>query len=834
MKSSLKHLAVCVLFIASLLCITAFAADTFTLSASETSITSDSGTSVITPSLTVNGSTVTNFEGIRYSISSVCVKPEANDDGTLTVIGRMDGSVSIGASFTYNGTTYTASPITVNVSEQYDRISAKKIKVVVFGNSITSHPTLDDWTSQGQGMAADSPSKDYIHIFTSQLEKKYGKGNVSLAIKSSVDFERAMDTATTTTDWTSFLAEKAAYVEAEQPDIIVLQMGENSFGSSVPNDYVNVFRNGVEYFVNIMKEKAPDTTVLLVSSTWGATVNGVIAAAKNLDVPYVRSDIIYALEGSKAKEDNYFGTNGGIGAHPGNIGHERMGLAAYESINLYLTTDLDADIIYSATPGAVEISGNNSITTDGGSVQLTAKVIPEEAVQDVVWSTSDKRVAVVDENGLVSAKSNGTVAITVVSAFDETVKGSVTLNISGQIDPYTLSYNKNATDTVSGMPEADNFAKGYTPLSSAYPERSTYTFLGWSLTPDGELVDSVNVKADTTVYAIWEKATRWYFDRPDYIDVREGLNFVDGFTTNAFHAEVENGQFTFMTTDPDGAGTVFTVNSPELDVETDNYSALVIKQKNTAVKNSTLKLVITSVNGEYTFEKKIPDTNYNDYVFDLAEVEGNIIGFVLYPTNLDTTVYIDSIEFVEKSEAAVLNFESFLYTGFSVDTVPVNAVDGTDYLISVGSKVLLYNDDYSENVLYKATENGFVNEDYYVVYDDLGYGSFALDNSVSDRADIFVAFYMPNGKIRKVIKATDIYDGRVYFITPNVFETVCAKAFIFDANKILKPLTKEKTLELYDVVNSSETNEDGDTPIDMGGFLDPENETLIDAGGILS
>ena len=210
MKSLFKYLVICMILLTAICSFAVLAEDAvFTLSASAP-ITSDSGVSVITPSLKINGTNITDFDGIRYSVSSVCAKPVTNTNGTLSLYGRVNGSVTVGASFTYSGKTYTANPITITVSGQYDRISAKKIKVVVFGNSITTHNTLDDWTSQGQGMAADTFSQDYAHIFTSQLEKKYGKGNVSLAIKSSVDFERAMDTATTTTNWTSFLAEKTS------------------------------------------------------------------------------------------------------------------------------------------------------------------------------------------------------------------------------------------------------------------------------------------------------------------------------------------------------------------------------------------------------------------------------------------------------------------------------------------------------------------------------------------------------------------------------------------------------------------------------------------------
>jgi len=124
MKKQIKKLVIGVLFAAlfTVMLAASVCADDgiLTLSAS-TSITSDSGKSVVTPSLTIDGKSVTDFDGIRYSVSSVCAKPALNSDGTLTLTGRINGSVTVGAAFTYAGNSYTASPVTVTVSGQYDR-----------------------------------------------------------------------------------------------------------------------------------------------------------------------------------------------------------------------------------------------------------------------------------------------------------------------------------------------------------------------------------------------------------------------------------------------------------------------------------------------------------------------------------------------------------------------------------------------------------------------------------------------------------------------------------------------------------------------------------------
>ncbi len=50
----------------------------------------------------------------------------------------------------------------------------------------------------------------------------------------------------------------------------------------------------------------------------------------------------------------------------------------------------------------------------GGTVQLTATVVPEDTTDDttVIWTSSDEEVATVDENGLVTCLAEGTVVIT--------------------------------------------------------------------------------------------------------------------------------------------------------------------------------------------------------------------------------------------------------------------------------------------------------------------------------------------------------------------------------------------------------------------------------------
>ncbi|MBU5232379.1 Ig-like domain-containing protein [Agathobacter rectalis] len=57
-----------------------------------------------------------------------------------------------------------------------------------------------------------------------------------------------------------------------------------------------------------------------------------------------------------------------------------------------------------------------SFTGKGETVQLIASVTPDNAVnKKLTWSTSNSSVAIVDENGLVTAVANGTAIITVTT-----------------------------------------------------------------------------------------------------------------------------------------------------------------------------------------------------------------------------------------------------------------------------------------------------------------------------------------------------------------------------------------------------------------------------------
>lgn len=83
---------------------------------------------------------------------------------------------------------------------------------------------------------------------------------------------------------------------------------------------------------------------------------------------------------------------------------------------------------------SITIAGDNTITTDGGTLQLTETVSPSTATnKTVTWTSSDDSIATVSASGLVTAIANGTVTITATATDGSGVTGTKSITISNQV-----------------------------------------------------------------------------------------------------------------------------------------------------------------------------------------------------------------------------------------------------------------------------------------------------------------------------------------------------------------------------------------------------------------
>ena len=93
------------------------------------------------------------------------------------------------------------------------------------------------------------------------------------------------------------------------------------------------------------------------------------------------------------------------------------------------------------------ITGATEITTDNGTAQLSAAVLPVEATQPYKWVlTNGTGMATISTTGLITANRNGTVTVKAVSIDDLVNSNELTISISNQmISEADISIIKNGT-----------------------------------------------------------------------------------------------------------------------------------------------------------------------------------------------------------------------------------------------------------------------------------------------------------------------------------------------------------------------------------------------------
>lgn len=94
---------------------------------------------------------------------------------------------------------------------------------------------------------------------------------------------------------------------------------------------------------------------------------------------------------------------------------------------------------------------SGTLTKKGETVQLTATVTPDNAAnKKVIWTSSNSKVATVDENGLVTAVANGTAIITATTEDGGKIAtAKIRVNISSDDDNENSNNNKDNQSAIS-------------------------------------------------------------------------------------------------------------------------------------------------------------------------------------------------------------------------------------------------------------------------------------------------------------------------------------------------------------------------------------------------
>ena len=111
----------------------------------------------------------------------------------------------------------------------------------------------------------------------------------------------------------------------------------------------------------------------------------------------------------------------------------------------------------------ITINGKTEVVA-GGYLVLDATVTPKDATNKVLtWSSSDRKVATVDEEGIVKAVNEGTATITAEATDGSKVKGTLKIKVLGKkVEQISNDVNDNKKDNTKKSPET-----GLTSITTA-------------------------------------------------------------------------------------------------------------------------------------------------------------------------------------------------------------------------------------------------------------------------------------------------------------------------------------------------------------------------------
>ena len=635
------------------------------LTADKTTLDGD-GTITLTPTVFSNIE-ITNCD-VNYTVDdNKTASVLKNADGTATVTPLKNGTVTVTATAVVDPT--ASSSITLTFTNITAKTVAYDLKLMSIGNSYLEHgylSTADKEKYNGfmaptdipRGMAATSPEEDYFHKICAAIQEGFnctfvskiqGGAGIEQAYKkgvSGVTLDREVALAAMRKAWVHIVE----YMDKEQPNLITIQLAENAAPASL--EIAEFF---YDELYKVIDEHRPENSVVVVISPMGTSY------ASKGQKPMAEKYGFHWADNTWICDENGWGsankylafeeypdyTNAStveFRTHPGNRGMTEIAKSAYALFEQYIPTSIEPKLV--TLPETIEMSGPDAITAKGGTAEYTLDISPATATTDVYWSVDNENLATI-EDGVLTAKLNGTVKVTAVCAYDDTIKAEKTVTISGQPQHYTLTYAAGTTDAVEGIPEAYEYAVGTYefPELTAAPERTGYKFKGWALKENGAVVSGVDMTGAKTVYAVWEFADNWQFnnDSPsnDLVSV-----YLEGISAGGFNTNVKDGIMQTISYND----VAVSVSHNALLLPAELYKKFKIRVEMSEIEEGDeFTLTVKNSEGEESTYTATTLEGMNEYSFDISNNEGTITSFTFATSNSADGVgmNIDYIKFVK-------------------------------------------------------------------------------------------------------------------------------------------------------------------------------------------
>ncbi|MBQ8015635.1 MAG: leucine-rich repeat protein, partial [Clostridia bacterium] len=278
----------------------------------------------------------------------------------------------------------------------------------------------------------------------------------------------------------------------------------------------------------------------------------------------------------------------------------------------------------------IAISETEITITNKSSFQLTAAVTPDSAAdKNIKWSSGSPDIASVDENGLVTALSAGTAIITATSA-----DGGYTASCSVTVEPRYF----NVIWSVDGVETTLSVAEGASIISPETPEKTGYTFIGWSPEIPGSMPEN-----DLKFTA------KWSVNSYSAVFYSNGGEWSDG-STEKTHS-VKYGTQIYAPRTPSKQGYIFAGWSPEIG-KMDDINGKVFTAEWTPADDTeyTVEIYTMETDGTYTKTTEnltgTTDTTVNaeyklEKGFNLNSEKSKLSGVVAADGSLVLSVYLD-------------------------------------------------------------------------------------------------------------------------------------------------------------------------------------------------
>ena len=223
--------------------------------------------------------------------------------------------------------------------------------------------------------------------------------------------------------------------------------------------------------------------------------------------------------------------------------------------------------------------------TEGESAQLKATVSPEDASdKSVKWTSSDEKVATVDNAGKVTAVAPGTVKITVTTT-DGNKETSCSITVSANKIPVEeVSLDKNEVEIIMG--------ESAQLTATVTPEDATDKSVAWSSSDESiATVDETGKVTALKVGSATIKVKTTDGGKEASCDVTVTPIPVEGVTIEPTQVEIKEGETVQLkaTVNPEGADQEVEWTSSDSDIATVDANGLV-----TAIKHGTVYISVRS------------------------------------------------------------------------------------------------------------------------------------------------------------------------------------------------------------------------------------------------